>query len=213
MEYWKRVSLSLLTVACLGTIAPRPAQANQANLFTQTEVDQSRYVVMAVPLARGGYRLLVVEQLKDTRPCWSESGSNPVVIEPLLTTFDFTGICGRATDSNGYSIRVAQQDLGLQYNLRIERGNGELLLVGSSNRGGSRMVIGRTHGMQEGQFLKFQLEPTWRLTRRTYEGRVLGHVYFTNDSWEAATGSAPNNLPAPTTPASTEANPMPKPQS
>lgn len=134
MKYWQKFGLSLLTVACLGTIAPRPAQAN---MFTQTEVDQSRYVVMAVPLARGGYRLLVVEQIKDTRPCWSESGSNPVVIDPLLTTFDFTGICGRATDSNGYSIRVAQQDLGLQYGLRIEQGDGELLLVGSSNRGGA----------------------------------------------------------------------------
>ncbi len=208
MKYWQKFGLSLLTVACLGTIAPRPAQAN---MFTQTEVDQSRYVVMAVPLARGGYRLLVVEQIKDTRPCWSESGSNPVVINPLLTTFDFTGICGRATDSNGYSIRVAQQDLGLQYNLRIEGGDGELLLVGSSNRGGPRMIIGRTHGLQEGQFLKFHLEPTWRLTRRTYEGRVLGHVYFTNDSWEAATGSAPT----PATPVGTETNstPVPTPQS
>ncbi|BCX11234.1 MAG: hypothetical protein KatS3mg067_0172 [Thermosynechococcus sp.] len=200
MKYWQKLGLSLLTVvACLGTIAPRPAQAN---MFTQTEVDQSRYVVMAVPLARGGYRLLVVEQMKDTRPCWRESGSNPVVIDPLLTTFDFTGICGRATDSNGYSIRVAQQDLGLQYSLRIEQRDGELLLVGSSNRGGPRMVIGRTHGMQEGQFLKFHLEPTWRLTRRTYEGQVLGHVYFTNDTWETATGSAP----APAKPVSTETN-------
>ncbi|HIK23501.1 MULTISPECIES: DUF3747 domain-containing protein [unclassified Thermosynechococcus] len=199
MKYWQKLGLSLLTVACLGTIAPRPAQAN---MFTQTEVDQSRYVVMAVPLARGGYRLLVVEQMKDTRPCWRESGSNPVVIDPLLTTFDFTGICGRATDSNGYSIRVAQQDLGLQYSLRIEQRDGELLLVGSSNRGGPRMVIGRTHGIQEGQFLKFHLEPTWRLTRRTYEGQVLGHVYFTNDTWEAATGSAPT----PVSPVGTETN-------
>ncbi|HIK25648.1 MAG TPA: DUF3747 domain-containing protein [Thermosynechococcus sp. M46_R2017_013] len=200
----------LLTLAYLGAIAPRPAQAN---MFTQTEVDQSRYVVMAMPLARGGYRLLVVEQIKDTRPCWSESGSNPVVIDPLLTTFDFTGICGRATDSNGYSIRVAQQDLGLQYNLRIERGDGELLLVGSSNRGGQRMIIGRTHGLQEGQFLKFHLEPTWRLTRRTYEGNVLGHVYFSNDSWEAATGGTLSPTPAPVLPVSTEASPLPKPQS
>ncbi|MFN3679726.1 DUF3747 domain-containing protein [Thermosynechococcus sp.] len=212
MQHWQKVSLSLLTMACLAAIAPRPAQAN---MFSQTEVDQSRYAVMAVPLARGGYRLLVVEQIKDTRPCWSESGSNPVVIDPLLTTFDFTGICGRATDSNGYSIRVAQQDLGLQYNLRIERGDGELLLVGSSNRGGPKMVIGRTHGLQEGQFLKFHLEPTWRLTRRTYEGQVLGHVYFTNDSWEAATGSAPSPLPAAATPVGTETNviSVPKPQS
>lgn len=210
MKYWQKLTLSLLTVACLGAIAPRPAQAN---MFTQTEVDQSRYVVMAVPLARGGYRLLVVEQIKDTRPCWSESGSNPVVIDPLLTTFDFTGICGRATDSNGYSIRVAQQDLGLQYNLRIERGDGELLLVGSSNRGGQRMIIGRTHGLQEGQFLKFHLEPTWRLTRRTYEGNVLGHVYFTNDSWETATGGALSPTPALVLPVSTEASPLPKPQS
>lgn len=89
MKYWQKLGLSLLTLAYLGAIAPRPAQAN---MFTQTEVDQSRYVVMAMPLARGGYRLLVVEQIKDTRPCWSESGSNPVVIDPLLTTLTSRGI-------------------------------------------------------------------------------------------------------------------------
>ncbi len=186
MKRWQKLSLGILMMACMGAAQPQPVRAG---MFTQTEVDQSKYVVMAVPIARGGYRLLVVEQIKDTRPCWSESGTDPVVVDPLLTTFDFTGICGRATDSNGYSIRVAQQDLGLQYSLRIEQGNGELLLVGSSNQGGPRMVIGRTYGMAEGQFLKFVLAPGWRLTRRTYEGRVLGHVYFTNDSWEAATAA------------------------
>jgi len=205
MKRWQKLGLGLLMMACFGAVTP---QAARAGMFTQTEVDQSKYVVMAVPVARGGYRLLVVEQIKDTRPCWSESGNGPVVVDPLLVTFDFTGICGRATDSNGYSIRVAQQDLGLQYGLRIEQGDGELLLVGSSHRGGPGMVIGRTYGMVEGQFLKFILNPSWRLTRRTYEGRVLGHVYFTNDSWDAATGATPTPTPVSSegAPASNEAN-------
>lgn len=188
MKRWQQLGLGILMMACFGAAVPQIARAG---MFTQTEVDQSRYVVVAVPIPRGGYRLLVVEQIKDTRPCWRTAGSNPTVVDLLLATFNFTGICGRATDSNGYSIRVAQQDLGLQYSLRIEQGEGELVLVGSSNRGGPRMIIGRTHGIQEGKFLQFFLEPGWRLTRRTYKGRVLGHVYFTNDSWEAATGVAP----------------------
>jgi hypothetical protein len=210
MKRLQKLGLGILMMACFGAAVPQPAEAG---MFTQTEVEQSNYVVMAVPIARGGYRLLVVEQIKNTRPCWSESGSNPIVVDPLLTTFDFTGICGRATDSNGYSIRVAQQDLGLQYGLRIEQGNGELVLVGSSHRGGPAMVIGRTYGMQEGQFLKFILEPGWRLTRRTYEGRVLGHVYFTNDSWEAATGAAPASVSTqevpPPVPVSNKVNQLP----
>jgi hypothetical protein len=47
-----------------------------------------------------------LEQIPGKQKCWSESGSNPVMIDPLLLNFDFTGICRRATDSNGYSIRL-----------------------------------------------------------------------------------------------------------
>jgi hypothetical protein len=183
--------------------------AHAAAQFQQQEVEQSRYVAIAMPLAGGGrYRLIVVNQITDARPCWSESGQNPTRIEPLLVTFDFTGICGRSTDSNGYSIRVGGQDLGLRYSLLLEQHGNELVLVGRENSGNSAapyMVIGRTNGMLDG-FHRINLQPGWRFSRRAYESKVLGHIYFTNDSMAAAlnqSGPAPVATPnfpaAPTT--------------
>jgi hypothetical protein len=146
---------------------------------------------MAMPLEGGYYKLLVIEQITDKRACWSENGANPTLVEPLLVTFDFTGICGRSTDSNGYSIRVGGEDMGLAYSLRIERGNGELLLVGVSPRQSSapKMIIARTRGMAPG-FQKFILEPGWRFTRRVFNTKTLGHVYFTNESYALATSGS-----------------------
>jgi hypothetical protein len=193
----------VLTGGVFSSIALAAAQ------FQQQEVEQSRYVAIAMPLAGGGrYRLIVVNQITDARPCWSESGQNPTRVEPLLVTFDFTGICGRSTDSNGYSIRVGGQDLGLRYSLLLEQHGNELVLVGRENSGNSAapyMMIGRTHGMLDG-FHRIHLEPGWRFSRRAYESKVLGHIYFTNDSMAAAlnqSGPAPvatPNFPAvPTT--------------
>lgn len=180
-------ALGLATLTCLGLGMTNPL-AHAASPFGQKDVDQTKYAVIAMPLARGGYKLLVVEQVSDKRDCWAENGTAPTVIDPLLVTFDFTGICGRSTDSNGYSIRVEQQDLGIEYRLSIEQQGGELLLTGVHNRGsgGGKMVIGRTYGMVPGSFMKIYLEPNWRLTRRTFEDRTLGHVYFTSDSKQAA---------------------------
>ncbi|NJL91170.1 MAG: DUF3747 domain-containing protein, partial [Coleofasciculaceae cyanobacterium SM2_1_6] len=75
---------------------------SQSSLFTAAEVDQSKFVVMAIPASQGNlYQLVIVEQITNARNCWSESGINPTRVEPLLLQFDFSGICGRATDSNG----------------------------------------------------------------------------------------------------------------
>ncbi|HEY9668329.1 MAG TPA: DUF3747 domain-containing protein, partial [Coleofasciculaceae cyanobacterium] len=128
------------------------------------------------------HQLLIVEQISPKQQCWSESGNNPVIIDPLLLNFDFSGICGRSTDSNGYSIRLADEDFGLQYLLRVVQRNGELQLVGTSrtNANAPDILIGRSGGMTNG-FAKIVLQPGWRLTRRTYEGKPLGHVYLTNE--------------------------------
>ncbi len=179
--------LGLVALSCIGLgIGAVPAEA--ASPFGQRDVDQSKYAVIAMPIARGGYKLLVVEQVSDKRDCWAESGKAPTVVDPLLVTFDFTGICGRSTDSNGYSIRVEQRDMGMDYRLSIEQQGNELFLTGVRNRGAgeAKMVIGRTNGIVPGAFMKFYLEPNWRLTRRTFEERTLGHVYFTSDSMQAA---------------------------
>lgn len=99
--------------------------------FDQTEVDQDRFVAIAVPRAFG-HTLVIVEQVSDRRPCWSESGSQPTIVDPLLLNFDFTGICGRATDSNGYSVRMAGTDLVLSHALSVQSTPSDILLVAQS---------------------------------------------------------------------------------
>jgi N-acetylmuramoyl-L-alanine amidase len=158
-------------------------QPAQAVAFNQTEVDQSKFVAIAVPRASGYYTLLVLEQRSNKKQCWRESGSSPTRVEPLLLNFNFTGICGRSADSNGYSIRAAGQDLGMSYQLSVQKQKNDVLLLGIPARSGKGKTIelGRTNGVRSG-FLKIQLKSGWRFTKRTYSGKTLGHVYFSRDT-------------------------------
>ena len=154
--------------------------------FGQKEVEQQRFVAMAVPRTYG-YSLIIVEQISNSTPCWSESGSNPIEIDPLLLNFDFTGICGRATDSNGYSVRMGGEDLALSHSLSVRGVGNEILLVATSRENPYQepIVIGRSNGMSNG-FVKLVLQPGWRFTKRTYQDKTLGHIYFTHDYSESA---------------------------
>lgn len=161
------------------------ASSQVAARFEQQDIDANQVIAIAAPVGRtNGYQLLVVEQLSNQRPCWQEQGTNPTRVEPLLLDFDFTGICGRSTDSNGYSIRAGQQDLGIEYNLRVIERGGELVLVGvpiGGDRTLPRLEIGRTRGIAEAEFSRIYLDPGWRFTHRTYQGQTLGHIYLTHD--------------------------------
>src|SRR4028119_48466 len=126
-----RRSFATIATAAATTGAIVTAVATLAATFGQQDLDQSRIIAIAAPRGTtGAHQLLIVEQITNARPCYSEAGSNPVTVTPLLLDFDFTGICGRSTDSNGYSIRVAGEDLGLQYSLRVVNRSGDLVLVG-----------------------------------------------------------------------------------
>lgn len=150
-------------------------------MFEKIEIDQNTIIVIATAL-RNKYALTVVEQLTDDRPCWTEiSSTYPIIVQLDLLDFDFTGICGRATDSGGYSIRQADEDVGLDYKLEVLNRDGDLLLVGTPySPNFPELIIGQTHGFSE-DAVKIILNPGWRLTRRTYEGEILGHYYFTHD--------------------------------
>ncbi|MDY7013330.1 MAG: DUF3747 domain-containing protein [Cyanobacteriota bacterium] len=175
-KYWS----AALTVATLLNVNLAPSAS--ASLFDKIEVQQDRFVAIASPFGRGQrrYSLLLVEQVANTRPCWRETGSSPVRVDPLLLNFDFTGVCKRGTDSNGYSIRIDDKDFGGRYLLSIVREGNELLLIGDSmnDPGMPPVIIGRTHGIADGP-LKINLNPGWRFTKRTYQGQVLDHVYLT----------------------------------
>lgn len=166
-------------IAAVAPIAPSVA----APLFGQKDVDQDKFVAIAAPFGEQNHQLLVLEQVSSDRSCWRESGSAPVLVDPLLTTFDFTGICSRSTDSNGYSIRVDGEDLGLQYSLRVVEQDGDLKLLGRPFQlgSGSELEIGSASGSADG-FVKLTLNPGWEFAKRTYQGQTLGHVYLSYNS-------------------------------
>ncbi|MBE9128800.1 MULTISPECIES: DUF3747 domain-containing protein [unclassified Coleofasciculus] len=202
---WLKATL-LATASCLavGVLSP-----TMAGTFDNAEVNEDNFIAVAAPFGEGKYQLLIIEQRSNQRACWQESGSSPTVVDPLLLNFDFTGICGRSTDSNGYSMRMSGQDLGLDYLLRIVERNGELLLVGTNrmNRRAPEVILGRSGGVSQGNFHKIVLEPNWRLTRRTYQGKALGHLYLTSDTAAPVTPGV-STTPPPLPPAVTrEAEP------
>ena len=92
---------------------------------------------------------------------------------------------------------MSGEDLGLDYILRIVERNGELVLLGTPrvNRSAAEVEIGSTKGMTNG-FAKIILNPGWRFTRRTYQGKSLGHIYLTTDS-SAPVASQSNTPPRP----------------
>jgi hypothetical protein len=181
-------SLRWVATAFIGTIGGLGMLAMTSTAiaagFDQVELDESErgdIILIASPAGQVGHQLLIVEQLTDERPCWEESGGR---VTPLLLDFDFSGICRRTLDSNGYSLRMGHQDLGLNYTLRIVPQGDQLVLVASSARDffAPPIELGRTAPGQNSGFAAIYLAPSWRLTRRAFEGQTLGHYYLTHDA-------------------------------
>ncbi len=161
----------------------------------EQQIDQNQVIAVAVSAGRFN-NLVIVEQIPGKETCWSESGSQPTVVNPLWTTFDFTGSCRRATDSNGYSVRLDGQDTSQDYSLDLMDKGDQIQLVAVSRTDRSRTVIGTTFGKMEGQFLRIYLNPGWQFTKKTYEDKTLGHFFFSGDTVAiAAAGDTPPTPP------------------
>lgn len=190
----KRFLRGLTTLAAVTVGAFSLPGAAIPAIFGQQEVDQNRFIAFS---SRGvtSRGLIIVEQVADTRACWDETGAEPVLVEPLLLDFDFTGICRRSTDRNGYSIRVNGEDMGLAYTLQVLPRDNDLVLVGIPRRSGyPRLELGRAGGLTN-DFAKIFLNPGWRFTRRTYGDQVLGHVYLTYEGEFPPQDAVVNPLP------------------
>jgi hypothetical protein len=206
-----KLALIASLVLCGLSLNP-PAKASE---FTETQMDQTQVIAIARPYGDQKYDLLVIEQIPQKKQCWAESGAMPVMVDPLLLNYDFTGICRRSTDSNGYSVRLDGQDYGLEYLLRVVPRGNELVLVGTSRTGKApELILGSTQGLQAG-FMKIILKPGWQFTKRTYNNKVLGHFYFSGRQADVLNSSnvqpeLPATLPADIPPISTdEAIPTP----
>jgi hypothetical protein len=168
-------------------IAPLASSAASPALFQALELDQGRFLLVAAPIGNGSKaQLNIYEQVTNRRPCFATSGAKPAAVNPLLGTFDFTGICGRFIDANGYSLRVGGTDLATSYRLSVRREAGDNLLIALPTKTGAgpEMLVARTQGAGNG-FLQLVFEPGWRLMRRAFGGRALGHVYVYRDDMPA----------------------------
>jgi len=175
--------------------AAAPASASAAEkpvakvtaLFQALELNQTAFVAVAAPIGSSGEKaqLQIYEQLKaNQRPCYQVQGAAPAKVNPLLGTFDFTGICSRYIDSVGYSTRIGSEDLFKTYRLVVRKTNDDTLLFATAGPGQPELLVARTLGTAgPTDFLQFQFEPGWRLMRRAYAGRPLGHVYLYRDGW------------------------------
>jgi hypothetical protein len=192
----------------LGAALVPPAAAGA--LFQIAELNAANFVLVAAPIGDGERaQLNIYEQLSDQRPCFALLGAQPAQVDPLLSTFDFTGICGRFLDANGYSLRIGDSDLAPSYRLSVVREAQDNLLLAVPTRAdaGPEMVVARTQGGGNG-FLQLVLEPGWELKRRAYNGRNLGHVYLYRSVWpESATAQVEPQQAAPAA-ASAAAEPM-----
>ena len=190
---------AIVTAAFTGTI---PFLSTKAVIISEENIPQSQVVAVAAPFGNNKYNLVVVEQIPEKDNCWNERGTQPTIIDPVWTTFDFTGHCRRATDSNGYSVRLDGQDTSQDYLLSLVERDGELKLVALNRQDRSRSVIGTTFGVSSGDFLRVYLNPGWQFTKKTVDGKVLGHVYFSGDTQAiaAAGDTPPTPPPAPVAP-------------
>ncbi|MEM9806079.1 MAG: DUF3747 domain-containing protein [Cyanobacteria bacterium P01_D01_bin.56] len=195
-------TLSAVAATC-GAAITLPSSAAAAQ-FNQQPIDSNRVVAVAEPVNNGRFfKLLIIEQISSARRCWQEQPGNPTTITPLLLNFDFSGICGRSSDSNGYSVRIGGEDLGSRYRLQIEKRGESLVLVAAPSplqRGLPKLELGRSQGTAN-DFVKIELDAGWSLARRVYNGQTLGHTYVTNnqslDAVIAAAGATRPTSPAP----------------
>ena len=169
----------LTAVGLLGAGLPQEGAARA--LFDSNAVPQERFAVLAQPIGRARWKLLVLEQIKSQPPCWRARRDG--LVEPSLNRFDFSGICKRYLDSNGYSLRSGGQDLGTRFRFRLKQSGTSLKLEALDPQQRAPLLVGQAAipaRRDLNGFVPLQLEPGWTLERRVYQGRQLNHLYFSH---------------------------------
>lgn len=179
----KRTYLASLGLFLAGVTATAlQPQALAAGLFSSQPLDGARFAVLGKPVGRTDWTLLVLEQIAAAPRCWEPRPDG--LVDPSLNRFDFTGICSRYLDSNGYSLRIGQEDLATSYRLRLQQQGTSLRLLAMSPSQANEMLVGRGTVNQRDRdgFVPISLEPGWTLERRVYGGQTLSHIYFANST-------------------------------
>ena len=176
--YLRRLLLSGTAVMLAASSSALPGWTR--SLFDSKPLKQDQFAILARAVGRDGWKLLVLEQIKARPLCWKDQADG--LVEPSLNSFDFTGICSRYLDSNGYSLRTAGEDTKKSVRLRLRQGRNGLELHALDPNRNTAVVVAtaRQARRNKNAFVKLKLEPGWQLERRAYQGRTLSHVYFAN---------------------------------
>ena len=176
--YLRRLLLTGTAVMLAASSSALPGWTR--SLFDSKPLKQDQFAILARAVGRDGWKLLVLEQIKVRPLCWKDQADG--LVEPSLNSFDFTGICSRYLDSNGYSLRTAGEDTQKSVRLRLRQGRNGLELHALDPNRNTAVVVAtaRQARRNKNAFVKLKLEPGWQLERRAYQGRTLSHVYFAN---------------------------------
>ncbi len=180
MARFRTVAAAGLALAAISV----PAALAQGSLFTAVPVELSNFVLVSAPIGQGQRsQLNIYEQRTTKRPCFAVGSGAPTMVDPLLSTFDFTGVCNRYIDGNGYSLRIGGDDLGTRYRLSVVNTGSDIELLATPTRNPSQptLLVARAGGVASG-FVQLKLEPGWTLKRRAYGKKSLGHLYVYRDS-------------------------------
>ena len=174
--YFRKAALSAAAVGLAALAGSLPGLARA--LFDSRAVQGERFAILAQAVGRDRWKLLVLEQIKARPLCWEERQDG--LMNPSLNNFDFTGICSRYLDSNGYSLRTSGKDAEKRYRLRLKRIRSGLVLQATDTVEGEDITVARASTVRRDKnaFVKLELMPGWSLERRSYKGRTLSHVYF-----------------------------------
>lgn len=172
--------LLLAATGVVGLAALPASGVRGEDLFAAQPLQENRFAILGRPVGSEDWSLLVLEQLAAAPRCWTARPDG--LVDPSLNRFNFTGVCNRYIDSNGYSLRIGEQDLASSYRLKLVQVGEELRLQASSVSNPTDLLVGRGRVPMRDRdgFVQLTLEPGWTLQRRTYQGRALSHLYFAN---------------------------------
>lgn len=201
--YLAAAGLGLVSTAAAAALLPL---ARAAALFESRPIPANQVVALAQPLAGNRWGLVLLEQRQSAVPCWQ-----PLADGTVLNMAD--GVrnetyCGRYSSSGAYSLRVADNDLSRPWQLKLETRSGQLELQATSPQTTSPIVVAQAplpgRALATNSLVALELQAGWGLERRSYEGRLLSHIYLSNREplplLLARARSSEPQLAAPTTP-------------
>lgn len=176
--------LAALSLAGIGAAAASISNApgaGAAGIFGAEPLAEDSTVALAQPVDGTRWNLVVVERLQPGNSCWQRQGNGLVSLEPDALSNE--ALCNRLQSSSGYSLRAAGQDLPTPWRLRIEAAGNRLELQALNPSLPAPITIGTAPlaSVSPGGVLPaFTLNPGWTFQKRSYEGRLLSHVYLSS---------------------------------